>query len=460
MESARKQKSLATRLLVLEGLVWLMVVIIAWWWTLTATEPHLRSVIILTSSVSIASGVRSFLGHGHAAVTATGLFGLSTAMFIGYSGFVLAGQPGTDAGLEYVALACVTGLTAQVGTIVLAWHRTQEMSRRAFWYNQEHTNWTVSIGLVVLVAAAGVHIMMPQWRSWTEASAFTAICLIAAGLILRKNVRIFSWSTLLVGITLILYTEFFHSGTGRLRLVALACAVAVIYTIRFPLRRLKVAIVSIIPFALIWMANDRLALQESLAAGASDGRTGLESMIAPLNVFSLLLEALHEQGFEPSYGYNLLSVPALVIPEFVWPGQPMALGYEVVRFYAPEKYGDGIYSTVVSSTGEGIFNFGWLGLPLVIIFAAWALRLLDSLLVQQLNSRHATTLGLLGVVFVAILTGAIADYTWSGVHTYVARTLSRLPIFLVVFLLAWLQVKLANKKLNDTSTSRRDRRSV
>lgn len=455
MESAEKKEPLAARFLVLEGLAWFTIVVIAWWWTLSSTVTDLRSVIYFTSSLSIVAGIRGFLGHGCTAVTATGLFSISTAMFIGYSGFVLAGQASPDAEWKYVALASVAGLTAQVGTTALAWRRKLVPVRRALWFDSYPSNFIFGAGLMVLALAAGMHIVMPQLRSWTESAAFTAICLIAVGIILRKNARLFSWGTMLVGATLIVYAEFFHSGTGRLRLVALACAIAVIYSIRFPLRRLKWAIVLIIPFALIWMANDRLDLQESLSTGASAGRTGLESMVAPLNVFSLLIETLHEQGFQPAYGYNLLSVPSLVIPEFIWPGQPMALGYELVQFYSPGKYGDGIYSTVASSTGEGIFNFGWVGLPVVIIFAACALRLLDSLLERQLSSRQADLLKMLGVVLVAMLIGAIADYTWSGVHTYTARMLGRLPMFLVVLVVVLIHLRLKSRRVNGISRVRK-----
>ena len=44
-----------------------------------------------------------------------------------------------------------------------------------------------------------------------------------------------------------------------------------------------------------------------------------------------------------------------------------------------------------------------------------------------------------------MLAGAIADYTWSGFHTYSARMLARLPAFLIVLALAWITVRLAEK---------------
>src|SRR5699024_6182343 len=152
------------------------------------------------------------------------------------------------------------------------------------------------------------------------------------------------------------FTTFFRS---RLLIVALDCAIAVIFAFRCLRLTLKIVIVLVIPLSLWWMAMDRLALEQGISGASTAGRTGLESMVAPLNVFALMLDALHEHRFTPSYDYNLLSVPALFIPESIWLNQPRALGYEVVRFDAPELYGDLIFSTVVSSTGEAIYNFGW-----------------------------------------------------------------------------------------------------
>lgn len=440
-----ERAALERQRLIIECLVWLVAVTAAWWWIFAATEQGMPGAIYFASTLSMLAGVRTFIGHGDTRVTATGLFGLSTGMFIGYSGFILAGQNVIDAEWQYLALASGAGLTAQVVTTMLAWRRVRQETRERRWFDPQSANWVASAGLMILMMSATLQIAVPDWQWWAEASAFTAICLLAAGLMLRDGARIFSWSTLVIGGTLILYSEFFHAGTGRLLLVALACAVGVIFAARFQKRVLKVAIVVIVPFALWWMASDRLALEEGLSSGASAGRTGLESMIAPLNVFSLLVEALHEQGFTPSYGYNLLSVPALVIPESIWPSQPHALGYEVVLFDSPELYGDGIFSTVVSSTGEGVYNFGWWGLPIVIVVAACALRLLDRLLLTRLNANPNTILGILGIVFVAMLAGAIADYTWSGFHTYSARMLARLPAFLIVLALAWITVRLDEK---------------
>jgi len=435
-------RKLAKQLSLLEALVWILAVVVAWWWILSATEQALQSAIYYASTVSIVAGVRAFLGHGKNIITATGLYGLSTGMFIGYSGIILAGQPTIEPAWYYLALASGAALTAQIGTTLLAWRYTPTRVSPSHLFETRAANWAVGAGVLMLGLAVALHLAIPGWQWWAEASAFSAICVLSGGLMLRDKARLLSFSTVCIAATVILYAEFFHAGSGRLLLVALACAIAVIYALRFQRIMLKIAIVLVIPLALWWMAMDRLALEHGISGASTADRTGLESMVAPLNVFALMLEALHEGGFTPSYGYNLLSVPALFIPESIWPNPPRALGYEVVRFDAPELYGDGIFSTVVSSAGEGIYNFGWWGLALVIVFAAIVLRLLDGFLLSRLSAQRLSVMGLLALVFAAMLAGAIADYTWSGIHTYAARMIARLLALLLIVAAAWLTTRL------------------
>lgn len=426
--------------LVLELLVWIFLAAIAWGWTLSSPMKGIASAIVFTCVLSILAGVRAFIGHGEGTVTVTGLYGLSTSMFVGYSGLILVDQTSLQSLLKELSLASVFGLTAQIATIALAWGKPNRFHHEPFRTSKLGADWLARIGLCALVLSILVDIALPQLGFWAESAAFTAISVTAAGLIFRDNVRLFSWQTAVILALVLLYSEFFHSGSGRLRIVALACSVAVILTARFPLRRLKVAIVAAIPLAIGWLASMRLELQESLSTGSSAGRTGLESMTAPLEVFSLMVKSIMEHRFVPEYGYNLLSVIATLIPKSIWPNKPMALGYELVQFVSPERYGDGLFSTAATSTGEGVFNFGWLGIPVVIVFAASVLRLLDSAMIKRLRDYTPTVLSVLGIVLIAILAGAVADYTWSGVHTYIARMIARIPVFILIIVLARMSV--------------------
>src|SRR5699024_12100382 len=161
---------------------------------------------------------------------------------------------------QYLAFASGAGLTAQVVTTMLAWRRVRQETRERRWFDPQSANWVASAGLLILMMSATLQIAVADWQWWAEASAFTAICLLAAGLMLRDGARIFSWSTLVIGGTLILYSEFFHAGTGRLLLVALACAVGVIFVYRFYKRVIKIGILGILNVSMWWVESDRYAL--------------------------------------------------------------------------------------------------------------------------------------------------------------------------------------------------------
>lgn len=428
--------------LALEGLVWITLLIIAWWWTLSITNTNFKPVLIYISTLSLLAGIRTFLGHGAERITATGLFSLSTAMFIGLSGILLTNDTPPRAGWDNLALACVSGLTAQVFTSILSWRPTGFYTTKPLWFDDSTASWILRAGWVSLVVATIFRLALPDFAAYSAATAFSAICILTSGLFLRKSAAGFVRNSIIILATSLLYIEFFHSGTGRLHIVALACSITFLMTVRFPYKRLKIAIVFTIPFAMIWMAIDRLALEQSLGSRPDAERTGLESMTAPLKIFSTLIQTLRAGDLDPSLGYNLLSVPALFIPKSIWPTQPNALGYELVWFDDPGRYGDGIFSTVATSTGEGIFNFGWMGIPIVIVFSVIVLRTFDAKLNHHLNFNKKTILSMLSLILLAMLIGAIADYTWSGVHTYSARTLTRLPIFLLVVLCAAISISL------------------
>lgn len=431
--SAKPDRSLS-QVFVLECLAWAVLVAVSWWWTISSTEQEQGPVIAFMSVLSLVSGTRVFLGHGGPRISATGLFGLSAAMFVGLSGLLLLDAGDPPAGWRNLALAVAAALTAQVASSMLAWR--PPTGGGPYWIGRRLYTWFTRAGLIALALATAVHLAAPALAPITAAAAFAATTLLSAGFFLREDKRFLILYLGLVAGAVILYIELFHGGEGRLHIVAMACAIAIIVSARFPYRSLKTGIVAAVPAAIIWMALDRLALEEDLGADPNDGRTGLESMNAPLQVLSQLIEGLRGQDFHLSLGYNLLSIPAIFIPNFLWPDEPTALGYELVQFAAPELYGDGIFSTVATFVGEMMFNFGWFGILVVIIFAVLLLRTLDSLLGRHLDRRRGTRVAILGFVLLAMLAGALADYTWSGVHTYVARTLYRLPVIFVVWIFA------------------------
>jgi hypothetical protein len=429
---------------VLEVAFWVLVILGLVLMFINETGPHYGSAV----SIGVASslfGVRAFLGHGEGRITALGLFNLSTALFAGL-GAVYAGStedmrvPGV-----YLALAALAVFIPQVAITFLAWGQRETVSSR--FPAIGHSRWLTRWGFLALLMAAVAKYagLGTSVDPYIEAAAFTAMVLVALGLYWRPDARILSWSSIVVGALALVYAEVFHIGSGRLRIVALACAIGVIITARFQRRELKWLAIAATAPALWWLAQDRKDLQESLQSGASEGRTGLESMLEPIIVFGRLIQSHVESGFPLSFGHNLLSYPFVFMPETWFSNAPQALGYELVQIWAPEKYGTG-YSVVATSSGEAYYNFGWFGLVLIIPGLVLVLRLVDRQMVKCMSAKTGALGALLWIALWAMLAGGISDLTWSGQHTFLTRTTARLPLWLVLAALAAMHVKLSAYK--------------
>lgn len=444
VQRIRASKSVSILLLELMG--WVSITCLLAWTLFQTTDPMVYSRVSVTGGfLVIIFGVRAFLGHAHRRISVLGLFNLSTALFVGVAGVYTALETGNDLSEFYLACVILGSLAVQVATTALAWGRNTGEAIRFTLPPEYAAHWATRSGIVVLVALAGVQLISDgeAVRVNVEAGAFVTITVLAIGILWRQEARLYSWGSVILLGCLVLYAELFHSGQGRLRVVALACTLGVLFSIRFQKRIVKLAVVGLIPLALLWLAYDRLKLQESLQVGASEGRTGLESMMSPIVVFTQLLEAQQVHGYPLSYGYNLFSFPALLLPG---EAEPRALGYELVRITSPERYGTG-YSVVASSTGEAVYNFGLLGLVFVVPVVAVIVRLLDKLLSRSVTKANRTTLGLIAVVFLSMCAGSFADFTWSGQHTYFARIAARLPFIAGFAVLAWLHDNLSRQRV-------------
>src|SRR5699024_11816690 len=87
------------------------------------------------------------------------------------------------------------GLTAQIGTTLLAWRYTPTRVFPTHWFQARSANWAVGAGLLMLGLAVALQLIVPDWQWWAEASAFSAICVLTGGLMLRDKARLLSIST-------------------------------------------------------------------------------------------------------------------------------------------------------------------------------------------------------------------------------------------------------------------------
>lgn len=394
------------------------------------------ALIMTTSILSLVLGLRVFLVHGYRMITANGLFSISLAMFIGVGGIYIVNIPYPSGRPEYVFQAALGGFLMQIAVAWIGWggrdlhihfpaHRT---------YGTHKLSSIFSAVGVFAFAAAIVAYATGISAAIAEATAFTAICATAVGFWWRSSAHAIGLKSGVILGMMATYAVFLHSGQGRLRIVALACTVSIIYSSRFLHLWFKPLVVAIMPAAVLWLATTRLALQETLATGASEGRTGLESMVAPLAVFSQVLEAKDYGLIDSANGRSFLSVLSQIIPASWWPEAPQALGYELVAIVQPLKYDSG-FSTVATSAGEAFYNFGWLGIPFISVLVGLVIRGADKFLLRIINCQINTHTTLLWLLITVVLIGSIADYTWSGTHTYVARNSLRFPLiglFMVV----------------------------
>ncbi|MEW2443232.1 O-antigen polymerase [Micromonospora marina] len=380
-------------------------------------------------------GVRVFLGHGGYLLSAPSIFGFAFSVFFGVGGIYHA-LLSSDFIQPWMCQALLLGYAAQVLLFFGFWRRRgvyQDPPAQFLPCSPGTRLILVSAGAVVLAAAvvwkAG-GIVSQQLQTLTLGAAFAAVTVIAAALVLDPAARILSLRTAFICGLIVIFVQYLHGGTGRLVIVALGFTVASLYAIRFRTRLVKIGLVVCTLPVLQWMAVYRLSYVDSLAVGSSLNRTGLESAMRPPGAFAELLFAYERYGFELSHGRTFLSVPALIVPRAVWPGQPEALGYELARVTAPTRYGSG-YSDASSVFGEWFFNFGFPGLLLMVVVIGFSVRWLDRLMTMAMRLR-SDAVRLVAMTTVVVVCAGVPDVVWSGTHTYAARTLARLPLLLLL----------------------------
>lgn len=392
------------------------------------------TVFFILGLLTIALGARIFLRHGHDRITALGLFAISSSIVVGAGAIQEVVSPQNRTAPIYLEIAVYVSFMAQSLVCFIAWKARLPAATLGPMLDPRQARairWVACCGLAVLIA----FILLDNSRSQLmEASAFAAITLVALGTLGDANRSPKIFGVLVIGGSLAAYAQLFQGGTGRLRLVALACTIAVIWATAHPRRYLKCCLLALTPVAIAGLALQRLSLQESIRAGASFGRTGLESMTEPVLVFAQVIQAQVERGWPPAGGSTLLTLPISLIPnsaEFGSLSEP--IGYQLVRITDPARYGTG-YSVAATTFGEWWYNFSAYSVLFVVLFLVLFLRFLDRSFLRAAGRLRLLHEGTLRFAVVAMACGSIADLAWMGLHIYGARMLWRMPAtILIVF---------------------------
>lgn len=399
---------------------------------------------VVTGATSLAS-IFGFVKAGGHRINGLSLFNLAFLGLSGISGFTMLSDD-QGATLWNVSAACLLGICLSITNVVCG----SNTSASKEVVLPRSTAATLGASGFVLLATLVVVNRNATFDVLIEGGAFAASLTIVTSVLLREGARLFSIPSLFAVVSVLIYASEFHGGTGRLRLVGLLGACAVVLSLK-AMPRVKLWVLASTPLVLWFLARQRLNLQESLQAGASSGNSGLESLVAPLHVLSSVMKDV-PSTFDYSYGATLLSPIFTVLPSSLhptWAAEP--IGYELVKVVAPGRYGSG-FSTAATVYGEGYWNAGWVGAILIAAALGIVLKKLDSVTLKLLNHPTGAYIAATGSLFALALTGSVMDLAWSGFHTWIIRTLTRgvaiLILTLPLLMVAGLGVRRTAKRMS------------
>lgn len=398
-------------------------------------DPQDRWGIVVAASVAnLLFGVVVFLRHGGVRITVLGLFNVAMSMFVGFAGAYAALEKDNRIDPMNLGFAILAASALQV--LVVLFSRQPEHAAVPVPVQRQDANWAIRWGIIVLGVLTYLEVVAPfgDLGGWLEGAAVSATIVLAIGIYWRPQARLISFGTLIVGVAFILYAGVFHSGGGRLRIIALACGLLLLISLRFRKGALKWLAVAGAPVALFLLAQQRLTLQESLSVGASIGRNGLESMLVPIVILGQLIRAQAE-GLALQWGSSLLSFPAALIPESWFPNAPKALGYELVKITSPGRYNTE-FSTAGTVASEAIWNWSFVGIIIAAPLLAWLFAVIDRRIVRASTRAQNSRAAIVSLAFWVVIGGAIADLAWNGQHVFLIRTVTRLPILIGLWVVA------------------------
>lgn len=383
---------------------------------------------MLLATVLIIFCVRVYLGHGRQSVTPLGIWAIMIATLGGYSGFV--GLDDERVSSTALAFALLLMLIQTVGIAIIAWG------------NNEHAiqlrPWSTGRGMIIVLAwiviAGATVVSRVGAAGFAEGAGFTAILLLAFAAWAPKDARLLSGGTAGVFVACAVYLLALHTGQGRLRLVALAACLLIIFSLCFTQWTTKFGSALGFPLILFGMALYRLAFIRE-TDGQAEGRTGLESLTDPIITFSHVIDRVRFGIFDFK-GYSNLFTPFTPLLPDNW-NIPEAWGFALVTVWNTERYGSG-YSAAGTATGEWYWMGGVVGVLISIPVLGLGLKLLNWIIESLAGSFMKSLLSTLVLAAAIILAGALGDMAWGGVHVFVYRSVFRILVCIAVVGFFWL----------------------
>lgn len=411
-----------SQLTAIEAVLWLFSVVVVTSWTDPLQGAQIGTILLALFCL------RTFLGNGGRTITPLGVFTLVTLFTAAFPAY----EAWDDTRVSTEALRTAVGLTYLLTFLVtmISWRFGREIR---FDKKVLPGRWLfIFIGLVLYAFSYQFRASELLPGIIIETPAIVGILLVAFGAWWSRSVILLVLSLPVVLGMSAVYVLDIHSGQGRLRIAAVGLGLLVLFAIRVRGFWIKLLAILMGPGALMVFATLRKAHQESINKGNSANRTGLESLTDPFVTFANLVD-LHEQGrFEFQGGKNLLT-PLTPIASESW-DLPRAVGYELVKYWKPEKAIPKYdwYSVAANATGEWYWMWGSIG----VVIGGLALGLGIALFNWSVTRGHAAlrTRWWAPALFITAVTFAagLGDLVWGGLHIYWFRTLPRIGLEIAI----------------------------
>ncbi|MGI5152189.1 hypothetical protein ACQEVC_38450 [Plantactinospora sp. CA-294935] len=388
-----------------------------------------RAIFVL-SSAALLFGLWVYWRHGGTTVSAVGIYNFAFALFVGFAGLYLLSGSTDEESLLRALVLCYFG---HVTTWLLFWTKEPPPEpsgpppvdpaflRRLTW-----------IGILVACAAAVASLeFLGSLRHLSQAAGFVGALLVAIGLLGdERRPPLLGCLLAAGGFALSVVTS---NSYGRLMLGSLGFALLIVIARRMRTRLVKALVIPGSVPILLMMANMRMDAVRANHPGAQITGTGLESVASPLGSFGALLSH-NDAGFlAHAWGHTFWAAAVSLVPRAVWPTKPAGFGAELVPILHPELANSG-HSDAALFQGEWLYNFGLIGLVLMVPVVGFVVRAADLFLARAsarpLMGRHA----LLAYATAVIIAAGLPDLAW-GTFTFTVRAGMRLAVLVVVWFL-------------------------
>lgn len=391
-------------------------------------------------------GLRIFWLHGGSRVTAGGLWSLSSAVFVGFSGLWWAAQ---DAPLPAnLYTVTIVAYWTNIGMWML-WPNPLEPTRRRLDIDPNVAKWGIIVGLTTAVASGivwmlGNHAALVQGASFSGLTVFLTAAIIRGTRLGTRALR----QVVVAGFTVWVFSAVTFTGFGRLILVSLAAIPILLLSGQSRGRPIKLVMMAGVGPAIVALS----AIRHNLAVeryGVTDV-SGVGSIVSPLGDFARMT-AYHSNGaFDFAHGSTFVTSAIFFVPRMLWPGKPDGFGSTLTSVIYPDLVSIN-QSVAALAHGEWYFNFGWMGVAAMVLTIGVLIRRLDHLLARARGWQIISCRQLLQLSIVLLLVCDLPNLMWVGSFGYVSRTGIRCIVVAALFLIAPKRPAPAASKLSGSS---------